>query len=218
MSWMSALWRSTIGKKAVMAVTGIIMIAWLVLHALGNLLAFRGSEAINAYSAFLKSTGELLWLARGILLVSVLLHIIAAVQLTATDLQARPAGYARRDPQVSTIAVRTIRWGGVALLLFVVLHLLHLTFGTIHPAFDHKDVYGNVIAAFQIWWVSLLYLAAMVALGLHLYHGGWSSLRTLGVIRPSDDPLKRRIAAALAIGLYTAFSVLPLAVLLRIIH
>src|SRR5262245_39080674 len=104
MSWIRALWSSTVGKKAVMAVTGIIMITWLVLHAAGNLLAFRGSEALNAYSAFLKSTGELLWLVRGILFVAVILHIVAALQLTRRDLSARPAGYAHREPQVSTIA------------------------------------------------------------------------------------------------------------------
>jgi succinate dehydrogenase / fumarate reductase cytochrome b subunit len=106
----------------------------------------------------------------------------------------------------------------VLLLVFVVLHLLHLTFGTIHPAFDHKDVYGNLVAGFQIWWVALLYLAAMVGLGLHLYHGTWSSFRTLGLTRASGDPLKRRLAAVLAWVLYLGFSIVPIAVLAGIVR
>jgi succinate dehydrogenase / fumarate reductase, cytochrome b subunit len=212
------LWQSTIGKKAVMAITGIIMIAWLVLHMSGNLLVFSGSMKLNAYSAFVKSTGELLWLVRGGLFLAFVLHIVAAYQLTTRDLGARPARYAHRDPQVSTLASRTIRWGGVALLIFVVLHLLHLTFGTLHPMFDHKDIYGNLIASFQTWWVAVLYLIAMVALGFHLFHGGWASLRTLGLIRPSADPLRRRIAAIIAIGLYLGFSIVPIVILLRIVQ
>jgi len=100
----------------------------------------------------------------------------------------------------------------------VVLHLLHFTFGTIHPAFDYKDVYGNMVAGFQIWWVALLYVAAMVGLGLHLYHGTWSSIRTLGLTRPTGDPLKRRVAAVLAWALYVGFSIIPIAVLAGVVR
>ena len=160
----------------------------------------------------------MLWIARGGLLVALVLHVIAAYQLTRRKQIARPVGYAGQDAQVSTVAARTIRWGGVLLLVFVVLHLLHLTFGTIHPAFDHKDVYGNLVAGFQIWWVTLLYLAAMVGLGLHLYHGTWSSIRTLGLTRPSGDPLKRRVATVLAWALYLGFSIVPIAVLAGIVR
>ncbi|MDF2775182.1 MAG: sdhC, partial [Geminicoccaceae bacterium] len=123
-----------------------------------------------------------------------------------------------REPQVSTLAARSIRWGGVALLIFIVLHLLHFTFGTIHPAFDAKDVYGNVVAGFDIWWVALLYVAAMVALGLHLYHGTWSSIRTLGLTRSSANPLKRRVAAVLTWAIYLGFSVVPIAVLAGLVR
>jgi succinate dehydrogenase / fumarate reductase, cytochrome b subunit len=101
----------------------------------------------------------------------------------------------------------------VLLLVFIVLHLLHFTFGTIHPAFDHKDIYGNIVAGFQIWWVALLYVVAMVGLGLHLYHGTWSSIRTLGLTRPTGDPFKRRISAVLAWVLYLGFSLIPIAVI-----
>ena len=201
-----------------MAVTGLVMIGFLIIHALGNLQVFSGPLKINEYSASLRRLGPLLWIARGGLIVALVLHVVAAYQLTRRKQIARPVGYEVQDPQVSTVAARTIRWGGVLLLVFVVLHLLHLTFGTIHPAFDHKDVYGNLVAGFQIWWVALLYLAAMVGLGLHLYHGTWSSIRTLGLTRASGDPLKRRFAAVLAWVLYLGFSIVPIAVLAGIVR
>lgn len=211
-------WSSSIGKKAVMAVTGLIMIAFLVLHVLGNLQVFAGPVTINEYSAALRRLGPLLWLARGGLVVALILHVIAAYQLTRRKQVARPVGYAERDPQVSTFASRTIRWGGVLLLVFIVLHLLHFTFGTIHPAFDRKDVYGNMVAGFEQWWVVLLYCVAMVGLGLHLYHGTWSSIRTLGLTRPTPHPLKRRVAAVLAWAIYLGFSIIPIAVFAGIVR
>jgi succinate dehydrogenase / fumarate reductase cytochrome b subunit len=210
-----AFWESTIGKKVVMAVTGIMMIGFVVAHVTGNLLVFRGAAPMNEYSAFLKSLGGLLWAMRLALLLAVLLHVIAAVQLTRRSRAARPVKYRGRQPQVSTVASRTIRWGGVLLAVFIVLHLLHFTTGTIRPAgsFSHTDVYANVIASFRIWWVSALYLVAMAALGLHLFHGTWSAVRTLGIARPAADPLHRRLAMILALALFVGFSVIPLAVL-----
>ena len=215
---LARFWSSSIGKKAVMAVTGLIMIAFLIAHVLGNLQVFEGPLKINEYSAALRRLGPLLWLARGGLIVALVLHVVAAYQLTQRKRTARPVGYADAEPQVSTFAARTIRWGGVLLLVFVVLHLLHFTFGTIHPAFDHKDVYGNLVVAFQVWWVALLYLLAMIGLGLHLYHGTWSSIRTLGLTRPSGNPLKRRAAAVLAWVIYLGFSIIPIAVFAGIIR
>ena len=133
-------WQSSVGKKAVMAVTGLAMVAFLISHVLGNLQVFEGPQKINDYSAALRRLGPLLWLLRAGLAASLVLHVIAAYQLTQRKRAARPIGYAEHDPQVSTFAARTIRWGGVFVLVFIVLHLLHFTFGTIHPAFDHKDV------------------------------------------------------------------------------
>jgi len=211
-------WDSSIGKKAVMAATGLIMVAFLVVHVLGNLQMFEGPLKINEYSAALHRLGALLWLARGGLLVALVLHVIAAYQLTRRSQGARAVGYAERAPQVSTFAARTIRWGGVLLLVFIVLHLLHFTFGTIHPAFDRKDVYGNMVAAFQMWWVAVLYLLAMIGLGLHLYHGTWSSIRTLGLTRPSTDPFRRRVSAALVWAIYLGFSIIPIAVLAGLVR
>ncbi|MGI9078885.1 MAG: succinate dehydrogenase cytochrome b subunit [Gemmatimonadaceae bacterium] len=206
-------WRSTIGKKMVMAVTGIIMIGFVVGHLLGNLLVFRGPEKLNSYAAFLRGTGGALWMARLVLLASVILHVVAAVQLTRLERRARPIGYYRKEPQVSTLAARTIRWGGLLIFFFVVLHLLHFTTGTVHPTFNKTDVYANMISAFRVPWISALYIVAMAALGLHLYHGTWSSIRTLGMNRASRDPLKRRAAALLATAVWLGFTIIPVAIL-----
>src|SRR5262245_49525495 len=128
-----ALWHTSVGKKAVMAATGLIMVAYLVTHVLANLLVFQGPEKINAYSKFLHGTGGALWAARLVLLAAVVLHITAAVQLTGRRQAARPIAYASgRESQVSTIAARTIRWGGVLILVFLVYHILHFTIGTVH--------------------------------------------------------------------------------------
>ncbi|HEX6052871.1 MAG TPA: succinate dehydrogenase cytochrome b subunit [Gemmatimonadaceae bacterium] len=218
MNAVARFWHSSIGKHAVMAVTGIIMIAFLISHFLANLQVFLGPLAINEYAAALRRLGPLLWLARAGLVAALVLHVVAAYQLTRRKQTARPVDYTDRDAQVSTFAARTIRWGGVALLVFIVLHLLHFTFGTIHPAFDAKDVYGNVVAGFDIWWVALLYVAAMIALGLHLYHGTWSSIRTLGLTRASGNPLKRRVAAVLTWAIYLGFSIVPIAVLAGLVR
>jgi succinate dehydrogenase / fumarate reductase cytochrome b subunit len=215
----SRFWHSSVGKKAVMAVTGLGMIVLLISHVLGNLQVFAGPLKINDYSAALRRLGPLLWIVRAGLLGAFVLHVIAAYQLTQRMRAARPVGYEHRDPQVSTFAARTMRWGGVLLLVFVILHLLHFTFGTIHPAFDHKDVYGNIVAGFQIWWVALLYVLAMIGLGLHLYHGAWSSIRTLGLTRLSGDhPFKRRVVAVLAWTIYLGFSIIPIAVLAGVVR
>jgi succinate dehydrogenase / fumarate reductase cytochrome b subunit len=213
-----AFWRSTIGKKIVMAATGLIMVAFVIGHVLGNLLAFAGAEHINAYSAFLHGTGELLWAVRLVLFVSVILHIVAATQLTLIERAARPVGYARRQYQAATIASRTIRWGGVLLAVFIVFHLLHMTTGTVHPDFREGDVYHNLVTGLSVPWVAAFYVVAMLALGLHLYHGAWSSFRTLGLDKPSANPLRRPIVAGLAILVAALFAAIPLAVVAGILH
>ncbi|GAC1650491.1 MAG: succinate dehydrogenase cytochrome b subunit [Gemmatimonadaceae bacterium] len=220
MTWVLTLYRSTVGKKAVMAVTGAILVAYVIGHVSGNLLVFRGRDQINAYSAFLHSTGALLWAVRVVLLVAAALHVMAAVQLTRLKHNARTIAYAKREPQVSTIAARTIRWGGAFLFLFVVLHILHFTTGTIRPAatFSRTDVYGNVVSSFGIWWVAAFYVVAMIALGLHLYHGTWSAFRTLGLVRPTATPLKRTAVLILAIAVWFGFTIIPVAVFAGIVR
>ncbi|HJQ12724.1 MAG TPA: succinate dehydrogenase cytochrome b subunit [Gemmatimonadaceae bacterium] len=205
---------SMVGKKVVMGVTGLIGIGFVILHSLGNLLIFQGSSALNSYSRFLKSSAELLWALRITLIVAVVLHVIAAVQLTRQSRAARPTGYVKREPQVATIASRTMRWGGVLLLVFIVVHILHFTTGTIRPAgvFSHEDVYTNVTTSFRIWWVALFYIVAMIALGFHLFHGAWSSMRSIGVSPPSAHPLHHRISLIVALLVWAAFTAVPLAV------
>ncbi|HEX6104116.1 MAG TPA: succinate dehydrogenase cytochrome b subunit [Gemmatimonadales bacterium] len=208
-----AVWNSSAGKKAVMAVTGLVLVAYLLTHVLANLLVFQGPDRINSYAAILHGTGAALWGARLVLLVAAVLHIVAAVQLTARRQTARPVGYASgRQPQVSTVAARTIRWGGVLILVFLVYHILHFTTGTAHPEFIELNPYHNVVTGFGNPLVALFYLVAMAAVGLHLYHGIWSSGRSLGVSPPSPQPLRRRVALVLAVFVWLGFTAIVVAV------
>jgi succinate dehydrogenase / fumarate reductase, cytochrome b subunit len=208
-----ALWHTSVGKKAVMAATGIIMVVYLITHVLANLLVFQGPEKINSYSRFLHGTGGALWAARLVLFVAVVLHIVAAVQLAARRQKARPVGYAAgRDSQVSTLASRTIRWGGALILVFLVYHILHFTLGTVHTSFVEGDPYHNVVAGFRSPWVVAFYELALAAVGLHLYHGIWSSGRSLGVSSPSPRPMRRQLALALSVLVWVGFAVIPIAV------
>lgn len=214
MSRVREFYASMIGKKAVMGITGLVGVVFVIGHALGNLFVFRGSEAMNAYSHFLKSTGELLWVVRIVLILAVVLHVVAALQLTIQSRAARPIGYAKFKPQVATIASRTMRWGGVLLLVFIPLHILHFTTGTVRPAgvFSSTDVYGNVVTSFRIWWVALFYIVAMVTLGLHLFHGAWSSVRSIGMSPSSPQPLHRKFSLLIAVFAWAAFTAIPVAV------
>jgi succinate dehydrogenase / fumarate reductase, cytochrome b subunit len=207
------LWDSSVGKKVIMAVTGLIMVAYLITHVLANLLVFQGPSGINAYSAFLHGTGGALWAARLVLLAALVLHIVAAVQLAVRTADARPVRYAAgRAPQVSTWASRTIRWGGVLILVFLVYHILHFTIGTAHSNFVPGNPYHNVATGFHNPVVVLVYLVAMAAVGLHLYHGVWSSGRSLGMSPPSPNPLRRTVALVLALLIWIGFTIIPLAV------
>jgi len=220
MNKLTLFWRSAIGKKVVMAATGIIGIGFVIAHVAGNLLIFRGAEAINAYGHFLHGpAAELLWVMRIVLLAAVILHVIAAVQLTTMSSAARPQGYAKREPQASTLASRVMRIGGALLLAFIVFHILHFTTGTVRPGtFVPGDVYTNVVTSFNVWWVTLFYVVAMIFLGLHLYHGGWASVRTLGATGRTDNPFRRRIAAVIAVAVWLGFTAVPVAVWLGIVH
>jgi succinate dehydrogenase / fumarate reductase cytochrome b subunit len=211
---------STVGKKIVMAVSGLIMVGFVILHMAGNLQIFEGAEKLNTYSAFLHGpANELLWVVRVVLLISVFAHIISAYQLTMLDRAARPVPYAKRELQAATIGSRTMRVGGVLLAIFIVLHILHFTTLTLQPApLVPGDVYANAIASFQIWWVTLAYVIAMIFLGLHLYHGLWSSVRTLGFERGRLDPFKRPVAMALAIILWAGFTLVPVAVFFHLVQ
>jgi succinate dehydrogenase / fumarate reductase cytochrome b subunit len=212
MSGLGVLWQSSVGKKAVMAVTGLVLAAYLISHVLANLLVFGGPDRINRYAALLHGTGGALWGARLVLLAAAILHILAAVQLTLRSRAARPQPYAGgREPQASTLAGRTIRWGGALILIFVVYHILHFTTGAAHPDFVELDPYHNVTTGFRNPWVAGFYVIAMMAVGLHLYHGLWSSVRSLGVSEPSPRPLRRRLALVLAGFIWLGFTAIVLA-------
>lgn len=225
--WPLQFYRSTIGKKIIMAVTGLIGIGFVIGHMAGNLQAFVGRDKLNAYASLLHGPlGEVLWFVRVVLMVSVVLHVLMAYQLTARSRAARQVRYAERRPQVSTWASRTMRWGGVLLLVFIILHILHFTTETVDPAgwrdrldaVGRRDVYGNLVASFRIWWVAGFYVLAMLFLGLHLYHGAWSSVRTLGYAKPSPHPLHRRIALVVAAIVWLGFTIVPLGVVAGLIH
>jgi succinate dehydrogenase / fumarate reductase cytochrome b subunit len=213
MNRLRLFWNSSVGKKAVMAVTGLIMVAYLITHVLANLLVFQGAATINAYSAFLHGTGGALWAARLVLLAALVFHVVAAVQLAGRGYDARPERYAGgRDPQISTWASRSIRWGGALILVFLVYHILHFTVGTAHPDFVEGNPYHNVATGFGNLLVVIIYLIAMIFVGLHLYHGVWSSGRSLGMSPPSPQPLRRQIALILALLIWLGFTVIPIAV------
>lgn len=215
MKRLARFWDSTLGKKAVMGVTGLIMVGFVIVHMLGNLQAFESAEKLNAYGAMLHGPLREFTLGlRVILLVSVVLHIVAAYQLTVRSRAARPAGYAKAEPQMSTLASRTIRIGGVLLLLFIPYHLLHFTTGDVHPDFVPGDVYHNMVTGLARPGVAIFYLLAMVALGLHLYHGAWAGFRSLGIGPQDPHPRHRPLTTVVAIVVWLGFSIVPLAVLL----
>ena len=206
---------STIGRKVVMAVTGLILFGFVLGHFVGNLTLYLGPEAINHYSEFLHGFlhGGGLWVARSGLLVSAILHVWSATSLTLESWAARPKGYRRWTAKDSTYASRTMRWGGVILFAFIVFHLMNLTFGNAHPDYVRGDVYHNVVAAFQVWPVSVFYIVAMVALGLHLDHGVWSMCQTLGLSHPRYKRWARRAALGFALLIVVGNCSFPIAVL-----
>ena len=219
-------YRSTVGKKIIMAVTGLIWVGFVILHMAGNLQAFMGAEKLNAYAAMLHGPlEEVVWLQRVLLFVALVLHVLMAYQLTRRAATARPVGYKMREPQISTLSSRTMRWGGLLLLLFIILHILHFTTRDIGPAgfasrtdsMGRFDVHGAVVSSFQIWWVTALYVFAMIALGFHLWHGAWASVRTLGYAKPSENPTRRKISAGLASLIWIGFILVPIGVFVGII-
>jgi succinate dehydrogenase / fumarate reductase, cytochrome b subunit len=228
MSWIGSFYRSAIGKKAVMAVSGVVMFGWILAHMAGNLKIFYGAEKYNAYAAWLRVMGAPmlpheagLWIARVLTLLAIAFHIHSAYSLTMMNRAARPIQYHGREYVESSYASRTMRWGGVIILLYIVYHLLHLTWGQpVAPPseFVHGDPYHNVVAGFQVWWVSAIYILANVALGFHLLHGLWSMFNSLGINHPKVNGLKRAFATAFAI-LVTAGNVsIPMAVLLGFVR
>lgn len=216
-----SIYRSSLGKKFVMAVTGIILFGFVFAHMVGNLKIYTGEEHFIAYARFLRVVGDplfgygqLLWILRFILIIAVGLHITAAYQLTRMSQRSRPVAYTRKRDVQASYASRTMRWGGVIVLLFVIYHLLHFTFGAVHPDFQPDNVYHNVISGFQVWYVSLFYILAMLALAMHLRHGLWSMFQSLGLNNTRWNGLVRSFATIFAIIVAVGNISIPVAVLL----
>jgi len=217
------LYRTSIGKKVIMALTGLIGIGFVIVHMYGNLKVFVGAEYFNHYSEGLRELGapifghtHLLWIFRLVLLAAVLLHAWAAWSLYQESQRARAVKYVTYSPVQATAAALYIRVGGVILLIFVILHLMHFTWGVpgVHPDFSQTDVYRNLVVGFQSYGYlpAILYLVAMTALGFHLYHGTSSLFQTLGVSDRRATSL-RAVGLLLAIVIAFGFAVVPLAVL-----
>lgn len=211
---------SSVGRKVVMAITGIVLWGFVTVHMLGNLTAYMGAEAMNHYAEFLHTMihGMGIWVFRTVLLVAVLLHIWAATSLTLSNHAARPVGYRKQQRQSATWASRSMRWTGVLLGIFIVFHLLHLTFGTVHPDFIKGDTYHNFVTGFQVPWVAAFYIVAQLCLGLHMWHGVWSFTQTLGWAHPRYNALRRNFATVLTVLVVGVNISYPIAVLTGIIH
>jgi len=211
---------TTIGKKAALAVSGLVLFGFTVGHMLGNLQVFLGPEAFNAYAESIKSKPPLLWGVRTLLIVSVLVHITIAFDLYSRSSSARAVGYRLKRNVVTSYAAATMKYSGPILLGYIVFHLAHftapgLTLGDV--PFTHSDPYGNFVASFRVPWVAGVYVLANVFLGLHLYHGSWSLFQSLGLSHPRYNPLRQRLAVGLALTVAVGNVIMPLSVLAGII-
>jgi succinate dehydrogenase / fumarate reductase, cytochrome b subunit len=199
-------WRSAIGKKWAMAVSGIVLLTYILAHMIGNLKVFLGKHEINTYAAWLRTLGEpalprtvLLWGLRTGLTLAFIVHIVAAVQLTRMNRRARPERYqAKRDYASANYASRTMRWTGIIVALFVIFHLADLTWGFANPHFVRGDPYDNLFYSFQRVPVAIFYIIANLALAVHIFHGAWSMFQSLGLNNPRYNRWKRWFATGFA--------------------
>jgi succinate dehydrogenase / fumarate reductase cytochrome b subunit len=216
-----------IGKKLVMAATGVILIGYVLGHMLGNLQIYMGAEQMDKYAAFLHSHEGLLWGVRTALIAAVVLHIWSAFLLWLQKRRARPVGYAMKDDVPASYASRTMMWSGPILGAFVVFHILHLTTGSVGLGFQGPQrgavaeqffAYENVVAGFRNPAVSIAYIVAMLMLSMHLYHGAWSMFQSVGISHPRYTPLLKNAAHALAILVAAGFISIPISVLAGIVR
>lgn len=218
--------RSTVTLKLLMAASGIIFILYVLLHMYGNLKAFSGHDSYNEYAHHIRELGEpmlphegFLWVMRVVLLVALVVHVVTAVALWRRAHRARTTKYVMKRNVSSSLSSRTMRWGGLALLAFLVWHLINFTIGKVNVAGGPTDdPYNLLVDSFDTWWLTLIYLVAMLALGMHLQHGVWSAAQTLGLTstaraRSNAKTLAWTLAVVIAVG----FSLVPIAVLLGVI-
>ena len=220
------LYSTSVGKKYVMAITGIMGIGFVLVHMIGNLKMYLGREDYNHYAEFLRELlvpifprTVLLWILRGTLIAAVLGHLHAAVTLTKMNREARPVKYqSTRDYQAANFASRTMRYTGVLVLLFIVWHLLDLTAGTVNGGkFVRGDAYANVYHSFDRPVVAIAYIVANIALGVHLFHGVWSLFQSMGWNNPRFTKWRRHLATAVATIVVVGNVSFPVAVLAGIV-
>jgi succinate dehydrogenase / fumarate reductase cytochrome b subunit len=219
------VYRTSVGKKYVMAVTGIIWMGFVFAHMFGNLKMYLGPEEFNHYAEFLRELlvpilprTWALWILRITLIVALILHVQAAYLLTVQNRRARPIRYqSPRDYVAATFASRTMRWTGVIVLLFLAFHLADLTWGWVNPDFVRGDVYANVAASLERWPVALLYIVGNIALGIHLWHGGWSLFQSMGWNNPRFNQWRQVFAVGFAAIIVIANVSFPVAVLAGVV-
>lgn len=206
-----------------MAVSGLLMLGYLVAHVMGNLKVFFGPAEFNEYGHWLRTMGApvlhqewALWIVRFVLLAAVILHAVAAYQLSRRDIKARPTPYAHKRKR-SSYATRTMRWGGIIVALFIVWHILDLTTLTVNENAQPGRPYENVVATFSTWYGNVIYITAMLAVGLHIRHGFWSAAQTLGVGNAGRDRALKAVANGLALVLTAGFIAVPVAVMIGVV-
>jgi len=220
MSWFSEMTRTAIAKKAIMALTGLMLFGFVLSHMAGNLKAFQGAEKFNAYAEGLRELGTpflphagLLWIMRLGLLGAVGLHIWSATSLTLMNRRARPEAYRIRANVQADYAARTMRYSGYLLGFYILYHLMHLTFGNVHHDFIAGDAYHNLVKGFQVMPIAVMYIFANLLLGLHLYHGLWSLFQSLGLNHPRYNAWRRQFAMVFALIVTAGFVSVPIGVL-----
>jgi len=225
--WLVEMYRTDVGKKYAMAITGVIGLGFIFFHMIGNLHAFEGMAEINEYGEGLRDIGEplfprtlVLWLfLRLPLVLALVIHVHAAYALTRSNARARADGYEIRKYSAVNYASRTMRWTGVIVLLFLVWHLADLTWGleAANPAFERGDIYNNLIASLERWPVTILYVVAQGALALHVWHGAWSMFQSIGLNNPRFNAFRRTFATVFTIVVVAGFLAVPIGVQLGII-
>ncbi|MFO0564792.1 MAG: succinate dehydrogenase cytochrome b subunit [Polyangiaceae bacterium] len=215
------LYDTTIGKKVVLALTGLVLYGFVIVHMLGNLQVFMGPEQLNGYAKKLHDLGPLLWVGRIVILSCFVVHVATVLQLYARTQAARPIGYRLKKNQVTTYAALTMKFGGIALFLFVLYHLAHLTVPGVSMAASYKhdaiDVYANVVNGFRVPWVTAIYVVAQVFLGMHLYHGAFSLFQSLGLNHPRYTETLKFLAQTLGVAVAAANIAMPVAVLAGVV-
>ena len=218
--------RSTIALKITMAVSGIFFLLFLAMHMYGNTKVFSGHDAFNEYAHHLRVFGEpmlpengLLWILRVLLIIALVAHVASAIILTGRAHKARTTKYSVKKNRASSLSSRTMRWGGLTIFIFLVWHLIHFTVGKVNPqGGETNDPYNLLVDSFDVPWMTLIYLLALIALGFHLHHGVWSASQTLGLTNsPRSRTRAKRAGWVVAIVIAGGFALVPLSVLFGIV-